>query len=57
MVLAGRGESRVTYWEPSRVAKLPATGTSDARYLKTDMDSGHAGASGRFDALKETALG
>jgi len=58
LALAGLTDPRVTYWEPAKwVAKLRATKTGDAPlYLKTNMDSGHGGASGRFDALKETAL-
>ena len=57
--LAGLTDPRVTYWEPAKwVARLRASKT-DARplYLKTHMDAGHAGASGRFDRIKETALG
>ncbi|MDB5541531.1 MAG: hypothetical protein JWQ89_3258 [Devosia sp.] len=56
--LAGLTDPRVTYWEPAKwVAKLRATRLGDAPlYLKTHMDAGHAGASGRFDQLKETAL-
>ncbi|MCW5720218.1 MAG: S9 family peptidase [Devosia sp.] len=55
--LAGLTDPRVTYWEPAKwVAKLRATGTGTAPlYLKTNMSAGHAGASGRFDRLKETA--
>jgi oligopeptidase B len=58
LALAGLTDPRVTYWEPAKwVAKLRATKTGDAPlYLKTNMDAGHGGASGRFDALKETAL-
>ena len=58
MALAGLTDPRVTYWEPAKwVAKLRVT-KSDKRplYLKTHMDTGHSGASGRFDRLKETAL-
>lgn len=56
--LAGLTDPRVTYWEPAKwVAKLRKTKTGDAAlYLKTNMDAGHGGASGRFDRLKETAL-
>ncbi|MEO6012231.1 MAG: S9 family peptidase [Devosia sp.] len=56
--LAGLTDPRVTYWEPAKwVAKLRATKTdSQPLYLKTHMDAGHGGASGRFDRLKETAL-
>ena len=55
--LAGLTDPRVTYWEPAKwVAKLRATKSGDAPlYLKTNMGAGHAGASGRFDRLKETA--
>lgn len=58
LVLAGLTDPRVTYWEPAKwVAKLRATMTNDAPILlKTNMDAGHGGASGRFDRLKEVAL-
>jgi oligopeptidase B len=57
-VLAGLTDPRVTYWEPAKwVAKLRVTKTdANPLYLKTHMGAGHAGASGRFDRLKETAL-
>jgi len=57
--LAGLTDPRVTYWEPAKwVAKLRATKTDDRPlYLKTHMAAGHAGASGRFERIKETALG
>jgi len=57
--LAGLTDPRVTYWEPAKwVAKLRATRTGDAPlYLRTNMGAGHGGASGRFDRLKETAMG
>ncbi|SMQ60878.1 oligopeptidase B Serine peptidase. MEROPS family S09A [Devosia lucknowensis] len=57
LALAGLTDPRVTYWEPAKwVAKLRATKLGDAPlYLKTNMGAGHAGASGRFDRLKETA--
>ncbi len=50
-------DPRVTYWEPAKwVAKLRATGTGDKLLmLKTNMEAGHGGASGRFDRLKEVA--
>jgi len=55
--LAGLTDPRVTYWEPAKwVARLRATKTGDRPlFLKTHMDAGHGGASGRFDRLKETA--
>ncbi|HTJ59187.1 MAG TPA: S9 family peptidase [Devosiaceae bacterium] len=57
LALAGLTDPRVTYWEPAKwVAKLRATKTNDRPlYLKTHMEAGHGGASGRFDRLKETA--
>ncbi len=57
-VIAGLTDLRVTYWEPAKwVAKLRVTKTDDSPlYLKTNMGAGHGGASGRFDALKETGL-
>ena len=57
LVTAGISDPRVTYWEPAKyVAKLRATKTDDnLLLLKTNMDAGHFGASGRFDALKEHA--
>jgi oligopeptidase B len=57
--LAGLTDPRVTYWEPAKwVAKLRVTKTGDQPlYLKTHMEAGHSGASGRFDRIKETALG
>ena len=58
LVTAGLTDPRVTYWEPAKwVAKLRATKTGgQPLFLKTNMEAGHAGASGRFDSLKETAL-
>jgi oligopeptidase B len=58
LVLAGLSDPRVTYWEPAKwVARLRALGTGGKRIsLKTNMDAGHGGASGRFDRLEEVAL-
>ena len=58
LVLAGVSDPRVTYWEPAKwVARLRALKT-DTRtlLLKTNMDAGHGGASGRLDSLEETAF-
>ncbi|MDX1383427.1 MAG: prolyl oligopeptidase family serine peptidase, partial [Thermoanaerobaculia bacterium] len=58
LVTAGLHDSQVQYWEPAKwVARLRATKTDDnLLLLHTNMEAGHGGASGRFRALKETAL-
>ena len=58
LALAGLTDPRVTYWEPAKwVAKLRECKTDDnLLLLRTNMDAGHAGASGRFERLKEVAL-
>ena len=57
-VTAGLTDPRVTYWEPAKwVARLRENKTDDNYLLlKTNMEAGHAGVSGRFDSLKEVAL-
>ena len=57
LALAGLTDPRVTYWEPAKwIARLreKTTGTSPV-FLKTNMDAGHGGASGRFQRLEEIA--
>ena len=58
LAVGGLTDPRVTYWEPAKwVAKLREMKTDDhLLLLKINMESGHGGASGRFDRLKETAL-
>jgi len=57
LVTSGFHDSQVQYWEPAKwVARLRELKTNKKQlYLNTDMEAGHGGASGRFDALKETA--
>lgn len=57
LAMAGLTDPRVTYWEPAKwVAKLRELKTDDHPVLlRTNMDSGHAGASGRFSRLEESA--
>lgn len=56
-VSTGLHDSQVQYWEPAKwVAKLREFKTDDnLLFLDTNMEAGHGGASGRFQALKETA--
>ncbi|WP_342267716.1 S9 family peptidase [Candidatus Tisiphia endosymbiont of Empis tessellata] len=56
-ITAGISDPRVGYWEAAKwVAKIRATKLDDnILLLKTNMDSGHKGSSGRFDYLKEAA--
>ena len=58
LVTTGLHDSQVQYWEPAKwVAKLRELKKGDNMLLlKTNMDAGHGGASGRFEAYKETAL-
>ena len=57
LVTTGFHDSQVQYWEPAKwVAKLRDLKTdNNILLLHTNMEAGHGGASGRFDALKETA--
>lgn len=57
LVSAGLSDPRVGYWEAAKwVARLRATKTDHNQIiLKTNMDYGHQGASGRFEYLKEVA--
>ncbi len=58
LITTGLHDSQVQYWEPAKwVAKLRKMKTdSHVLLLKTEMDFGHGGASGRFEQLKEIAL-
>lgn len=58
LVTTGLHDSQVQYFEPMKwVAKLREYKTNDNLLVfKTDMESGHAGASGRFKSLEEKAL-
>ena len=58
LALGGLTDPRVTYWEPAKwVAKLREKTTgSEPILMKTNMDAGHGGASGRFQRLEEIAF-
>ena len=57
LVTSGLHDSQVQYWEPAKwVAKLrDLKSNNNLLFLDTNMDAGHGGASGRFEALKEVA--
>ena len=58
LVTTGLHDSQVQYWEPAKwVAKLRELKTDDnLLLLKTDMQAGHSGKTGRFQSLEDTAL-
>lgn len=58
LVTTGLHDSQVQYWEPAKwVAKLRKHQKGNNKILlHVDMESGHGGASGRFESLKEVAL-
>jgi len=58
LVETSLNDSQVMYWEPAKyVAKLRTLKTdANPLLLKTIMEAGHGGASGRYDALKELAF-
>lgn len=57
LITSGLHDSQVQYWEPTKyVAKLRQLKTDDnPLLLRTNMDAGHGGSSGRFEQLKELA--
>jgi oligopeptidase B len=57
MITTGLHDSQVQYWEPAKwIAKLREMKTdNNVLIMECNMDTGHGGASGRFEALKETA--
>jgi oligopeptidase B len=58
LVTTGLHDSQVQYWEPAKwVAKMRDMKTdNNALLLRTNMSTGHGGASGRFERYKETAM-
>ncbi|ARS48430.1 peptidase S9 [Ectopseudomonas mendocina] len=58
LAVAGYNDSRVQYWEAAKwVAKLRARKTDDnLLLLKTDLDAGHGGMSGRYQGIRDVAL-
>jgi oligopeptidase B len=58
LITTGLNDPRVAYWEPAKfTAKLRELKTGNKTILlKTNFEAGHAGASGRYDFLKEVAF-
>ncbi|HRG08911.1 MAG TPA: S9 family peptidase [Cyclobacteriaceae bacterium] len=57
LVTTGFHDSQVQYWEPAKwVAKLRELKTDDNKlFLRTNMETGHGGTTGRFKVYRETA--
>jgi oligopeptidase B len=58
LVHVSLNDSQVPYWEGAKLVARLRTLKTDARpvLLKTNLGAGHGGASGRYDALRETAF-
>lgn len=57
LVTAGLNDPRVQYWEPAKwVQRLRSRTSGGTVILRTDLDAGHSGASGRYDTLRQEAL-
>ena len=57
LVRTGLNDTQVAYWEPAKYVARLRTLKSDDRplLLRINLEVGHGGASGRFDALREIA--
>ena len=58
LITTGFNDPRVAYWEPAKfAAKLREMKTdNNLLLLRTNYNAGHAGASGRYDHLREVAV-
>ena len=58
LITTGYWDSQVQYWEPAKwIAKLRDFKTDDnLLIMDCNMETGHGGASGRFERIKEVAL-
>ena len=58
LITSSLTDYRVTYWEPAKyAAKMREVNTADTlTIMKMEMATGHGGASGRYDNLKEYAF-
>jgi oligopeptidase B len=57
LVTAGLEDPRVGYWEPAKwVQRLRSADPAGRVLLKVELDAGHAGPSGRYEAWREEAF-
>src|SRR5207248_1955918 len=57
LAVTSLNDTRVRYHEPAKwVARLRADSPSSAVLLKTEMEAGHSGPSGRYDVWREEAF-
>ena len=59
LITTGLHDSQVQYWEPAKwMARLRKmrTNKDEVLLMYCNMETGHGGASGRFESLKETAM-
>lgn len=57
LATGGLSDPRVGFWEPAKwVAKLRTANPENRVLLKTEMEAGHGGPSGRYDAWKDEAF-
>jgi oligopeptidase B len=57
LVTAGLEDPRVGYWEPAKwVQKLRAADPGGRVLLKIELDAGHGGPSGRYEAWRDEAF-
>jgi oligopeptidase B len=57
LAVTSLNDTRVRYHEPAKwVARLRASSPSSAVLLKTEMEAGHSGPSGRYDVWREEAF-
>ncbi len=56
LITSGLNDPRVHYWEPAKWAARLRAGGARRVLLKTNMDAGHGGASGRYERYEELAF-
>jgi oligopeptidase B len=57
LATAGLNDPRVGYWEPAKwVARIRAANTQNRVLLRTELEAGHGGPSGRYEAWWDEAL-